>query len=93
MYKCCHYNTVCKNENISITINNIFLAKATNNLSNLYRLHMFMIKIIIGKPYMNHTSMHYNYCSYEDKIFFSIFLIFCLMKIYIVIISIFYSYI
>ena len=51
-----------------------------------------MIKIIIGKPYVNDSSMHYNYCSYEDKNFFSIFLIFCLMKIYIVIISIFYSY-
>ena len=29
-----------------------------------------MIKMIIGKPYVNDSSMHYNYCYYKDKIFF-----------------------
>ena len=84
MFKYCHYNNVCKNENISNTINNIFLKKVTNNLSNLYRLHMSMIKIIIGKPYMNDGSMHYIYCYCKDKIFFLILLLllfFLLIKI------------
>ena len=81
MYKCCHYNTVCKNENISITINNIFLTKLANNLLNLYRLHMFIIRIIIGKPYVNDSSMHHKYCYYKDKIFFSfIFYFFVLLR-------------
>ena len=76
MYKYCHYSNVCKNEDISITINNIFLTKLANNLLNLYRLHMFIIRIIIGKPYVNDSSMHHKYFYYKDTIFFYLFFIF-----------------
>ena len=91
MYKYCYYNNVCKYEDIFVTINNIFLTKVTNNLLNLYRLHMFVIKIIIGKPFVNYSSMRYKYCYYKDKK--KCFFFFFFFKIYIVIISIFYSYI
>ena len=70
MYKYCHYSNVCKNEDISITINNIFLTKATNNLLNLYRLHMFIIKIFIGEPIVNDSNMNHRYCDYKDEFFF-----------------------
>ena len=59
MYKYCYYNNVCKYEDIFVTINNIFLTKVTNNLLNLYRLHMFIIKIFIGKPIVNDSSMNH----------------------------------
>ena len=64
VYKYCYYDNVCKNEDISITINNIFLIKVKNSLLNLYRLHMFIIKITIGKPIVNDSSMNYKYCYY-----------------------------
>ena len=32
------------------------------------------MKIIIGKPYVNDSSMHYKYCYYKDKNFIFYFL-------------------
>ena len=77
---------MCKYEDIFIPINNMFLTKVTNNLLNLYRLHMFIIKIFIGKPIVNDSNMNHRYCDYKDEFFF-----FCLIKIYSVIINIFFG--
>ena len=72
----------------SIRIKNIFLTKVTNDLLYLYRLHMFIIKINIVGPILNDSSIDYQYCFYKDKKFFSFF---CLIKIYSVIINIFFG--
>ena len=80
MYKYCYYNNVYKNEDTSIRINNIFLTKVTNDLLYLYRLHMFIIKINIGEPFLNHSSIDYEYCFYEDKKFFFVCFFFVLLR-------------
>ena len=71
---------MCVNEDTSIRINNIFLTKVTNDLLYLYRLHMFIIKINIGEPFLNHSSIDYEYCFYEDKKFFFVCFFFVLLR-------------